>query len=210
MNNNSFVNIKKATLQDSNFFLMLRNKNRKNFTNTKSINQTSHFAWFKKNYKKNFYVIYFKNKKAGYLRAPKIGSFYEISICVDRKFRRKNLGKFAFQKFEKKFSQAVLLIAKVKPNNKSSANFFKNLSFHQISKSKIMFVFCKIVTSSQEIKKSIDLIDKIQKIRSKNNINWMNILKLSFNRDINAAKSIFKDIVNDDNLISKYSKQLGG
>ncbi len=210
MNNNSLVNIKKATLQDSNFFLMLRNRNRKNFTNTKSINQTSHFAWFKKNYKKNFYVIYFKNKKAGYLRAPKIGLFYEISICVDRKFRRKNLGKLAFQKFEKKFSQAVLLIAKVKPNNKSSANFFKNLSFHQISKSKIMFVFCKIVTSSQEIKKSIDLIDKIQKIRSKNNINWMNILKLSFNRDINAAKSIFKDIVNDDNLISKYSKQLGG
>ena len=189
---------------------MLRNKNRKNFTNTKSINQTSHFAWFKKNYKKNFYVIFFKNKKAGYLRAPKIGLFYEISICVDRKFRRKNLGKLAFQKFEKKFSQAVLLIAKVKPNNKISANFFKNLSFHQISKSKIMFVFCKIVTSSQEIKKSIDLIDKIQKIRSKNNINWMNILKLSFNRDINAAKSIFKDIVNDDNLISKYSKQLGG
>ncbi len=210
MNNNSLVNIKKATLQDSNFFLMLRNKNRKNFTNTKSINQTSHFAWFKKNYKKNFYVIFFKNKKAGYLRAPKIGLFYEISICVDRKFRRKNLGKLAFQKFEKKFSQAVLLIAKVKPNNKISANFFKNLSFHQISKSKIMFVFCKIVTSSQEIKKSIDLIDKIQKIRSKNNINWMNILKLSFNRDINAAKSIFKDIVNDDNLISKYSKQLGG
>ena len=52
MNNNSFVNIKKATLQDSNFFLMLRNKNRKNFTNTKSINQTSHFAWFKKIIKK--------------------------------------------------------------------------------------------------------------------------------------------------------------
>ena len=73
-----------------------------------------------------------------------------------------------------------------------------------------MFVFCKIVTSNQEIKKSIHLIDKIQKIRGKNNINWMNILKLSFNRDINAAKSIFKEIINDDNLIRKYSKQLGG
>lgn len=210
MNNNSFVNLKKAKLQDSNFFLILYNKNKKNTISNKLINRKNHFAWFKKNYKKNFYVIYFKNKKAGYLIAPKIGLFYEISICVDRKFRRKNLGKFAFQKFEKKFSQAVLLIAKVKSSNKASVNFFKNLSFHQVSKSKIMFVFCKIVTSSQEIKKSIHLIDEIQKIRGKNNINWMNILKLSFNRDINAAKSIFKDIINDDNLISKYSKQLGG
>ena len=78
-----------------------------------------------KNYKKISTLSILKNKKAGYLRAPKIGLFYEISICVDRKFRRKNLGKLAFQKFEKKFSQAVLLIAKFKPNNKSSANFLK-------------------------------------------------------------------------------------
>ena len=210
MNKNSFAIFKKAKLQDSNFFLKLRNKNKKNFFDSKLIHYENHIAWFKKNYKKNFYVIYYKNKKAGYLRAPKIGIFYEISICIDRKFRGKNLGKLAFQNFEKKFNQAVLLIAKVKPNNKISLNFFKNISFNLISKSKIIFVFCKIVTSNQEIKKSIDLIDKIQKIRSKNNINWMNILKLSFNKDINAAKFIFKNIVNDDKLINQYSKQLGG
>ena len=210
MNNNSFVNLKKAKLKDSNFFLILYNKNKKNTISNKLINRKNHFAWFKKNYKKNFYVIYFNNKKAGYLRAQKIGLFYEISICVERKFRRKKIATLAIQKFEKKFNQAALLIAKVKPNNKASVNFFKKLSFHLISRSKIMFVFCKIVTSNQEIKKSIHLIDKIQKIRGKNNINWMNILKLSFNRDINAAKSIFKEIINDDNLIRKYSKQLGG
>lgn len=210
MNNKSFVNLKKAKLQDSDFFLRLRNKNKKNFFDSKWINYANHIAWFKKNYKKNFYVIYYKNKKVGYLRAPKIGLSYEISICVDKKFRGKNLGRLAFQNFEKKFNRAALLIAKVKPNNKASLNFFKNISFNLISKSKITFVFCKIVTSNQEIKKSINLIDKIQKIRSKNNINWMNILKLSFNKDINAAKFIFKNIVNDDKLINQYSKQLGG
>ena len=48
MNNNSFVNLKKAKLQDSNFFLILYNKNKKNTISNKLINRKNHFAWFKK------------------------------------------------------------------------------------------------------------------------------------------------------------------
>ena len=36
------------------------------------------------------------------------------------------------------------------------------------------------------------IIDKIQKIRAKNNVNWMNILKLAFKHDPHNASKIMK------------------
>jgi hypothetical protein len=54
------------------------------------------------------------------------------------------------------------------------------------------------------------IINQIQKIRSKNNVNWMNILKLAFKLDPKRASSILKKINYDDkkisNLLSKLSK----
>ena len=54
------------------------------------------------------------------------------------------------------------------------------------------------------------IINQIQKIRSKNNVNWMNILKLAFKLDSKNASKIMKKINYDDkkiaNLLSKLSK----
>ncbi len=54
------------------------------------------------------------------------------------------------------------------------------------------------------------IINQIQKIRSKNNVNWMDILKLAFKLDPKKASSIMKRINYDDkkisNLLSKLSK----
>ena len=46
------------------------------------------------------------------------------------------------------------------------------------------------------------IIDKIQKIRSKNNVNWMNILRLAFRLDPKEAAKIMKKINYDDKKIS--------
>ena len=55
-----------------------------------------------------------------------------------------------------------------------------------------------------------EIINKIQKIRSKNNVNWMNILKLAFKLDPKKASQIMKKINYDDkkisNLLNKLSK----
>ena len=52
------------------------------------------------------------------------------------------------------------------------------------------------------------LINKIQKIRSKNNVNWMNILKLAFKLDPRSASKIMKKINYDDKKISNLLKKL--
>ena len=54
----------------------------------------------------------------------------------------------------------------------------------------------------------IDIIDEIQSIRSKNNINWMNILRLAFKLDPKSASKIMAKINFDDKKISNLLKQL--
>lgn len=57
-------------------------------------------------------------------------------------------------------------------------------------------------------KKNLELINKIQKIRSKNNLNWMNLLKLSFKHDPKNAAKIMSNVFNDDKKISSLVGQL--
>jgi len=57
--------------------------------------------------------------------------------------------------------------------------------------------------------KYLKIISKIEKIRSKNNVNWMNILRLAFRLDQNSAKKIMKKINYDDKRISKLLSDLG-
>ena len=58
--------------------------------------------------------------------------------------------------------------------------------------------------------KHINLIKKIQKIRSRNNANWMNILKLAFKYAPKEAGKLMNKINSDDkkisNLVNKLTK----
>ena len=58
-------------------------------------------------------------------------------------------------------------------------------------------------------KKYLSIISKIEKIRSKNNVNWMNILRLAFKLDPVSAKKIMKKINYDDKKISNLLSKLG-
>ena len=57
-------------------------------------------------------------------------------------------------------------------------------------------------------KKSIKIVDQIQNIRSKNNINWMNLLKLALRLDPKETSLILSKIYQDDQKISKLIKKL--
>lgn len=56
--------------------------------------------------------------------------------------------------------------------------------------------------------KYIKIIDQIQKVRSKNNVNWMSILKLAFSLDPKKTSKIMKKINYDDKKISKLLSKL--
>ncbi len=52
------------------------------------------------------------------------------------------------------------------------------------------------------------IINQIQKIRSKNNVNWMNILKLAFKLSPKEASKLMKKINYDDKKISSLLNEL--
>ena len=56
--------------------------------------------------------------------------------------------------------------------------------------------------------KYLSVISKIEKIRSKNNVNWMNILRLAFKLDPKSASKIMQKINYDDKKISDLLKKL--
>lgn len=53
-----------------------------------------------------------------------------------------------------------------------------------------------------------EIINAIEKVRSKNNINWMNILRLAFKYSPDKARVIVGKINEDDGEISALLKQL--
>lgn len=56
--------------------------------------------------------------------------------------------------------------------------------------------------------KALKYINEVQKIRSKNNINWMNVLRLAFKHDPKGAAKLMKKINSDDGKIGKVLKKL--
>tara|TARA_A100001035_G_scaffold257158_1_gene232980 strand:- start:599 stop:799 length:201 start_codon:yes stop_codon:yes gene_type:complete len=57
-------------------------------------------------------------------------------------------------------------------------------------------------------KKNLQIINSIQKIRSKNNVNWMNLLRLAFRHDPKNATKIMSKIYRDDQKVSELVKKL--
>jgi hypothetical protein len=54
----------------------------------------------------------------------------------------------------------------------------------------------------------LDVIDQIEKVRSKNNKNWMNILRLAFKNSPKDSAKIMAEIYRQDNKISQLAKKL--
>ena len=52
------------------------------------------------------------------------------------------------------------------------------------------------------------IINQIEKIRRKNNGNWMNILRVAFKHDPKESAKIMSKIYSDDQRIGKLAKKL--
>jgi len=61
---------------------------------------------------------------------------------------------------------------------------------------------------NKKIKEGLDLVNQIQKIRAKNNKNWMDLLRLSLKLDFNLTSIILKEICKDDKRISNLAEKI--
>lgn len=54
----------------------------------------------------------------------------------------------------------------------------------------------------------LKIIDEIEKLRTRNNVNWMDILRLAFREAPEEAKKMMKKIDHEDTRISDLVKKL--
>ena len=54
----------------------------------------------------------------------------------------------------------------------------------------------------------IQIIDQIEKVRTKNNVNWMDVLRIAFKNDPEAAKKCLRKINLQDQQISRLACKL--
>ena len=62
--------------------------------------------------------------------------------------------------------------------------------------------------NQKKIREGLNIVNQIQKIRSKNNKNWMDLLKLSLKLDFNSTSKIIKEICKDDKRISSLAQKI--
>jgi hypothetical protein len=61
---------------------------------------------------------------------------------------------------------------------------------------------------NKKIRQGLKFIDQIQNIRSKNNKNWMDLLRLSLKLDFDTTSKIIKEICKDDKRISNLAQKI--
>lgn len=94
-------------------------------------------------------------------------------------------------------------IVPIKQNGQGTFHVRKDLDKH-----KHLFTQGWNTPVSQIKMSDLQIIDEIEKIRSKNNVNWMDILRLAFKYAPTEARKIMSKINNDDNKISELLNQL--
>ena len=137
-------------------------------------------------------VVFFKKQ-------PATGEV-EVSINLDPEKRANGLGKLVLRKALVEYSKnnTVVFQAKIKSANIRSQKVFSQCGFAKYSESENVAIF----------KNKLFIIDKIQFVRSKNNVNWMDLMRLAFRTSPHEAEEIFSRINIDDDTIANLLKQL--
>tara|TARA_B100000989_G_scaffold298137_1_gene286268 strand:- start:2287 stop:2898 length:612 start_codon:yes stop_codon:yes gene_type:complete len=200
------IKLIKAKISDRNFLLNLRNDkdSRENSGNTELIGKQDHDKWFSDQLDKNehkIFIIKIYKKKLGYIRLQKKLK-WEVSIAILKKYRNKKIGKKALLNLEKKF-QKIKIFAKVNKLNTKSINFFLSCDYCIIKNLKNFYIMKKKNKNNH-----IKIIENISKIRSKNNSNWMQLLKIAFKYSPTEASKVMKNIYYHDKKISELVKKL--
>lgn len=61
----------------------------------------------------------------------------------------------------------------------------------------------------EQIEEKLKLIDAIEQVRTKNNVNWMNLLRVALRADPEGTLDLVREINTKDNEISQLFAKLG-
>ena len=201
------ISIVKAKITDAKMFYDLRNtkQSRSLSINKNPILLKDHKIWFRKALKNKNYLllkILFKKKiKCGYVRYENKNKKLFVSINIKKKYQNKQIGSKALLQSEKFLKNVESIFALVKLNNIISKKLFIKTGYQFLKKNGNILVMKKKLSG-------LKIIDEIEKIRGKNNKNWMDILRLAYKKSPKETKLLISQVYRDDAKISKLVKKL--
>lgn len=233
----SLVNLREVRLSDKEKMLSWRNSDnvRPYMYNDHLIQEDEHSKWFDRmlyDSTKKYWIIELENSPVGVVNLTNIDTNNESCdwafYIFDPNTRGKGVGSFV-EKYILKYVFEELGLEKlncevletnsnvVKMHQKFGfvqEGFFRNaikknnklIGIHRLSM--LRSEYLQSIKEKTPIERDLEIINKIQQIRSKNNINWMDILRLCLKENNKEAKKIIANINSHDSEISKLVEEL--
>lgn len=178
---------------------------RQNSITTDEVQEEPHKKWLEAsldNPNRELYILEDDSVAVGTIRSDKTeeGSFI-LSWNIAPEARGKGYGVKILEIFLK--GRVGKFLAEIKKENVPSIKMAEKNGFKLIEDSNVL-LYCKEKITMTDL----EIIDEIEKVRSKNNVNWMDILRVAFIHAPEEARAIMAKINKDDNKISELLEQL--
>lgn len=199
------MNLRLSTINDAQLLLDWRNDEltRLNSFNNEVISLENHLNWFQKSLlspNREIYIAEIKGFPIGTIRVDiNDDNSKELSWTVAPSQRGKGYGNLILNTFIS--THPSVYIAQIKEENLPSIKMVKKNGFVLLSKENSNLTFIKKLSD-------FEIINAIQNIRNKNNVNWMDILRIAFKHAPEETRTVFKRITNSDDEIGNLSKLL--
>jgi len=213
------LTVRKATENDSDEVWKWRNSmlTRQMSTSSDEVIWQDHVNWYSNSLKNVNRYIYVgtidKEIKIGMCRfdIDPIQNTAKVSINLNPDFRNRKMSPLLLKKAIETFSleKNINLTAAIKKENVASIHCFRSCNFILDFENEIYSYYKLQITQSNDIQKKLKLIDEIEKIRTANNVNWMDLLRLAFTKAPEETKLLIRKINTDDNKISALFSKLG-
>ena len=200
--------LRQVTFNDWKLLLDWRNDSttRENSINKETISEDSHKQWLQyslESINRNIYILEDNFIPVGTIRSDKDESgSYMLSWNIAPEYRGKGYGVKILELFLKE--KVGKFFAEIKVGNIASIKMVEKNGFkltNTLSSDYLLYYKNTIMTD-------LEIIDEIEKVRSKNNVNWMDILRVAFKYAPDEARAIMAKINKDDNKISELLEQL--
>jgi len=199
------MNLRLATINDAELLLNWRNDEltRANSFNDKVISIQDHLEWFHKSLAsrlRKIYIAEINNIPIGTIRVDiNDDNSRELSWIIAPSQRGYGYGTKILSTFVSMYPSVY--IAQIKEKNTPSIKMVTSCGFTLLSDKRNILKFIKKPSD-------LEIIDAIQKIRNKNNVNWMDILRIAFKYAPSETREVFKRITDSDDNIGNLSKLL--
>jgi len=200
--------LRKADFPDESLLLYWRNDEitRKNATCQDIVKNDEHKLWLKKTIlDPNVTLLIMEDEgvPVGTIRSNKISpSEYELSWTISPDYRRMGYGFKILKLFLK--NKPETFIAKIMPSNKASIKMALKNGFKLISQDEGGLLTYKKMRKRTDL----EIIDEVEKVRTKNNVNWMDILRLAFTHAPEDARQLMGRVNEHDQHISNLLQEL--